>query len=67
MEERGKEINISERKKKNNKKLKERYNNDIEYREKKKRIAIEYCYNKKFAIGIPSLQINNQSVFLYFD
>ena len=61
------EIKIIEKKKKNNDKLKERYNTDSNYREKKKRIAIEYYYNKKFAIGIPSIQINNQSVFLYFD
>ena len=57
----------SEKKKKNNLKLKDRYHNDIEYREKKKRIAIEYYYNKKSAIGEHSIQINNQHVFLYFD
>jgi len=59
--------NISERKKKNNLKLKDRYHNDIKYREKKKRIAIEYYYNKKNATGQLSIQKNNQPVFLYFD
>ena len=59
--------NVSDRKKKNNLKLKDRYHNDMEYREKKKRIAIEYYYNKKSAPGQQSIQINNQPVFLYFD
>ena len=56
----------SERKKKNNLKLKDRYHNNIEYREKKKRIDIEYYYNKKSAIGELSIQRNNQPVFFIF-
>jgi len=59
--------NISERKKKNKVKLKDRHHHDTEYREKKKRIAIEYYCNKKNATGQFSIQINNQPVLLYFD
>jgi len=58
--------NVSDRKKKNNLKLKDRYHNDMEYREKKKRIAIEYYYNKKSAPGQQSTQINNQPDFFIY-
>ena len=60
------EIKNIEKKKKNNDKLKERYNNDQNYREKKKRIAIEYHYNKKFTMEIPII-INKCHIFLYFN
>lgn len=57
-----------DKKKKINDKLKDRYRNDIEYREKKKKIAIEHYYAKKYNINDQEcIKIINEPRTLYFD
>ena len=48
-----------------NKKLKDRYNCDEDYRERKKQIAINYYYRKKYPNV--SMSIEKQTKILYFD
>lgn len=56
------------KKKKINDKLKDRYRNDIEYREKKKRIAIEHYYAKKYNTNQEQcIKIIQQPITLYFN
>ncbi len=48
-----------------NKKLKDRYNSDEDYRERKKQIAINHYYRKKFPKF--TMSIEKQTKILYFD
>ena len=48
-----------------NQKLKDRYNSDKDYRERKKQIAINYYYRKNYPNV--SVSIENQTKILYFD
>lgn len=48
-----------------NKTLKERYKNDIEYRERKKKIAMEHYYNKKNSSNGP-ISIIKEDITLFF-
>jgi len=49
-----------------NKKLKERYNNDLEYREKKKKVAIKHYYDKKYDKDKKSIEFVREEITLYF-
>ena len=48
-----------------NKKLKDRYNSDEDYRERKKQIAINHYYKKKYPQFFMSIE--NETKILYFD
>ena len=48
-----------------NKNLKERYKNDTEYREKKKKIAMEHYYAKKYSSNGP-ISITKEDITLFF-
>lgn len=48
-----------------NKKLKDRYNCDEDYRERKKQIAINHYYRKKYPKF--TMSIEKQTKILYFD
>ena len=56
---------VSVKKKEYNKKLKDRYNSDEDYRERKKQIAINHYYKKKYPKFFMSIE--NQTKILYFD
>ena len=56
---------MEEKKHKINKNLKERYKNDTEYRERKKKIAMEHYYNKKNSSNGP-ISITKQDITLFF-
>ena len=56
-----------DRKNKVNKKLKDKYHNDIEYREKKKQVAIQHYYNKKYSVNSNKIEIIEKPVTLYFN
>lgn len=60
-----KDDNNSSKKKEYNQKLKDRYSSDKDYRERKKQIAINYYYRKKYPNV--SVSIENQTKILYFD
>ena len=50
-----------------NHRLKDRYKNDIEYREKKKQIAINHYYTKKNAVDSSvHITIIKEHIVLYF-
>ena len=48
-----------------NQKLKDRYNSDKDYRERKKQIAINYYYRKKYPNVSMTIEYNTK--ILYFD
>ena len=48
-----------------NQKLKNKYNTDEDYRERKKQIAINHYYRKKYPKF--TMSIENQTKILYFD
>lgn len=55
-----------DKKNKINQKLKEKYHNDAEYREKKKQIAIQHYYNKKYSVNATKIEIKQEPITLYF-
>ena len=59
-------MDSEEKKKIHNEKLRNRYLNDLEYREKKKQIAIQHYHNKKYSFNNIDIQIKKEPVTLYF-
>lgn len=59
------ETSSSKKKQEYNQKLKHKYNTDEDYRERKKQIAINHYYRKKFPKF--TMSIEKQTKILYFD
>lgn len=55
------------KKKLKNERLKEKYHNNTEYRDKKKQIAINHYYNKKDCINFFKIEISKLPITLYFN
>lgn len=57
---------MNEKKTKINQKLQDRYKNDSQYRERKKKIAMDHYYAKKDSLNTQPIQINKHPVTLFF-